>query len=150
MTPRCSTKAIIIEDGRLLTLRCRFDAASEERAYLLPGGGQNKGETLEEALRREIGEETGAEVRVGELTFVREWIDPHSHWGDAHQVEFYFRCELLSPPDPAKALEPDPVQEAVEWIPLDKLPDCNIFPEGLRRCFDGAGKISGPVYWGNC
>ena len=53
---RVSAKAIIIRKGKLLLLRARDRAGIY---YLLPGGGQNNGETLHEALVREFLEEPG-------------------------------------------------------------------------------------------
>jgi ADP-ribose pyrophosphatase YjhB (NUDIX family) len=44
---RNSTKAIIIKNGCLLTVK---GIDSDGDWYLLPGGGQNPGETLKEAL----------------------------------------------------------------------------------------------------
>ncbi len=51
MNTRNAAKALIIQQDHLLVLRCRdtFDEQFDE--YLvLPGGGQNAGETLEQAL----------------------------------------------------------------------------------------------------
>ena len=42
--------------------------------YLLPGGGQNHGETLKECLIRECYEELGVHVRVQKLLCTREYI----------------------------------------------------------------------------
>ncbi len=56
---------IFDEEGRvLLALRGDIDW------WNLPGGGMEIGETLEEALRREVREETGLEVQVGRLVGV--------------------------------------------------------------------------------
>src|SRR5215216_3959860 len=58
---RVSVKAIVTKDGRLLVTRNRD---VEGDFFLLPGGGQESGETLTEALRRECLEEVGADVDV--------------------------------------------------------------------------------------
>ena len=53
----------LIEDdeGRILLLRHRF---WREGSWGLPGGYANRGEKLEETVRREVREETGYEVEV--------------------------------------------------------------------------------------
>jgi ADP-ribose pyrophosphatase YjhB (NUDIX family) len=90
---RNSAKAIIIEGGRLLTI-CRLDPIHGEW-FLLPGGGQHPGENLHDALRREVREETGLEIEIGDLVFVREYIGVHHEFADEdsrfHQVEFIVR-----------------------------------------------------------
>ncbi len=59
-------------------------------ARVLPvaGSGQNPGEPLHWNLRRECGEELGIEVNIGELCFVREWIDGKRA---IHQIELSLR-----------------------------------------------------------
>jgi len=64
--------------------------------WSLPGGAQELGETLEKALKREIAEETGLDIRLGGLVDVVDFIDqgengnPRHHyslvdyWGTAH------------------------------------------------------------------
>jgi 8-oxo-dGTP diphosphatase len=58
---RLSVKAIIIREGHLLVLKCRDELGAW---YVLPGGGQQVGETLDQALRRECLEELGCEVHM--------------------------------------------------------------------------------------
>jgi ADP-ribose pyrophosphatase YjhB (NUDIX family) len=58
--PRIRVSALLRwEDGRLLL--CRHDKRGRE-VWLLPGGGVHSGETLMDALRREIGEEVGLDA----------------------------------------------------------------------------------------
>ncbi len=114
-TIRNSAKAIIIQDGAILLQRCDF--GDGKICYLLPGGGQKFEETLKEACRRECLEETGAEVEVGELLWMREYISKNhefAHEKRVHALNFYFRCRLLSPINAANASEPDPVQIGVD------------------------------------
>ena len=51
MSVRNSAKAILLHDGKILVNRCvsRFG-----EYYALPGGGQKSGETLIEAVKREL------------------------------------------------------------------------------------------------
>lgn len=146
--PRNSAKAIIIENGCLLLEQCQVKLRENSFIYLFPGGGQEFGETLTNALQRECREELGAEIEIGELAVVREYIDPHSRWGDQHQVEFYFFCKLKSAVDLSKATQPDDDQAGVVWIPLNELGKYIIYPQALRDNLSKSGKISLPIYIG--
>ncbi|WP_211231311.1 NUDIX domain-containing protein [Halonatronum saccharophilum] len=68
---RNSAKAIIIKNGKVLLTK---NKSQLEVFYLLPGGGQNKFERLEDALRRECREEIGVDIEVGDIVFIREYI----------------------------------------------------------------------------
>ncbi len=56
LEPRVRVSAILRRDGRVLL--CRQEKDGNEN-WLLPGGGVNLGETLVEALKRELEEELG-------------------------------------------------------------------------------------------
>jgi 8-oxo-dGTP pyrophosphatase MutT (NUDIX family) len=56
-----SVKGVLVRRGRVLVLR------NDRGEWELPGGRLDDGETPEEALRREILEETGVRVTVGPL-----------------------------------------------------------------------------------
>lgn len=148
---RSSVKAVIIRDGKILLQRCRF--ASEAICYLFPGGGQKFEETKVDALRREVMEEVGAEIRVGRLVWVREYIQKHHEFkledGNCHQIEHYFLCELLSEPKPELAVKPDPVQVGIEWVPLTDLVRRRVYPGAIRTRFNEDGWVDGPVYAGD-
>jgi 8-oxo-dGTP pyrophosphatase MutT (NUDIX family) len=143
---RNSVKAIIVREGRLLCIRKRD---GEGPYYLLPGGGQEKGETFPETARRECLEELGAEVEVGGLRFIREYIGRNHEFAatdDAHQVEFMFECRLLTEPDPARASQPDSDQEGLEWVELAAGPKARVYPRVLLERLLGR---HGELYWGD-
>ncbi len=55
-----------------------------------PGGGIEFGESADEALKREVMEETNLNLSCQELLFVSEFIDP-----PLHAVELFFRAEWI-------------------------------------------------------
>lgn len=80
---RNSAKALIIKDGRMLAIRQEDNG---DIIYTLPGGSQNAGETLTEAVKREVAAEVGVDVEPLSLEFVIEGV-----YGAAlHRVDFVF------------------------------------------------------------
>ena len=135
MSIRNSAKAIIISEDKVLLTKNQDD---EGYFYLFPGGGQEKGETIHDALIRECIEEVGKEVEIGELLHVREYIGKnHEHSSfdfDIHQVEYYFICNLVSKMNNYKVpTNPDTYQVGIEWIKVDDLLQYRIYPRELRK-----------------
>jgi 8-oxo-dGTP diphosphatase len=144
---RLSVKAIIVREGRLLVLKCRDH---EGVWYALPGGGQEAGETLDQALRRECFEELGCEVRMGSLRFVRDYISKNHEFAatdpDAHQVELMFECYLES--EPSLAVQPDSMQEGFEWLEVKGLRGSRLYPRILEHVL-GSAEANGVIYLGD-
>ena len=63
---------ILIEDGKILIVKQRVDGT---RGWSLPGGKLERGETLEQAVVRELKEETGLDVSAGPMLYVCEKPD---------------------------------------------------------------------------
>lgn len=131
---RTSTKAIIIKDAALLVILGRGELGDEY--YYLPGGGQEKFETLEDALKRECLEEIDAKVIVGNLLFVRDYISRNHEFAafdpNFHQVDFFFECTLEPDQIPKNGLSPDSTQLSVHWLPLTELETANFYPVKLK------------------
>ena len=110
-TPEVCVGAIAVEDGRLLLIRRGHGPA--QGAWSVPGGRVEAGETLAEAVVRELAEETGLEGVCGEMI---GWVERigESH----HHVILDFRVEVLEGTEPKAG---DDAAEA-RWIPL---------PEGM-------------------
>ena len=135
---RIAAKAIIVEDGRLLVTRNRD---GEGDWYLLPGGGQEPGESLPQALQRECREEVGVDVAVHRLLFVREYIGRNhefaAHDAGLHQVELMFACTVLPGQVPQSGTLPDGAQVGVDWLELADLDGRRLYPQVLKPLLAG-------------
>ncbi len=76
ITQRIALKAVIAKDGKLLVLReaSTYDEGTNTGRYHFPGGRLNPGEPFMDGLRREVTEETGLDIEIGEPLFVGEWF----------------------------------------------------------------------------
>ncbi|WCF05969.1 NUDIX domain-containing protein [Paenibacillus thiaminolyticus] len=132
---RNSAKAVIIDERNRILLTQNRDR--DGLFYLFPGGGQEIGEKLEEAVIRECMEEIGCHVIVNDIWYIREYIGKnHEHAEsdyDVHQVEFYFECRLDGELAVEAATNPDSDQVGVEWIELERLDCIRVYPQRLVK-----------------
>ena len=106
--PELAVGAIAVDDGALLLIR-RGRGPGLGR-WSLPGGRVEWGETMAQALVREVLEETGIECIVGELV---GWVE---RMADAHHFAIFdFVVTPMSLHDPVAG---DDAEEA-RWVPLE-------------------------------
>lgn len=120
--PGVGVGIMILRDNKVLLGKRHEDpdkADSElhgEGTWTMPGGKLHFGETLEDAVFREILEETGAEINKGDLKLVSITNDIVE---DAHFVTMGFLCKNFQ--EEPKVMEPDEITEW-KWFSLDDLP----------------------------
>jgi len=122
--------AVVVVDGRLLLIRRGRGPAAGE--WSIPGGRVEAGETLAEAVVRELREEAGLEGVCGELL---GWVERIG--ADHHFVILDFRCTLLDDREPVAG---DDAAE-VAWVPLADVAEQRLV-EGLAEFLHDKGVIS--------
>lgn len=110
--PEPTVGALIVDpQGRLLLVRSR----KWQDRYAVPGGHIELGERMEEALRREVREETGLEVYDIEFLCFQEFIYDEAFWQPRHFIFFDFTCRT----DSTAVRLNDEAQEYV-WVPPEE------------------------------
>jgi 8-oxo-dGTP diphosphatase len=90
-SPRLAARALILHDDRLLLVNAY--AGGQSDLWCAPGGGVERGASLPANLAREVMEETGLTIAVGDPALVNEFHDPASGF---HQVEVFFQCTITA------------------------------------------------------
>jgi len=122
--PAPTASALVTDGGRLMLTRRAGEPA--RGMWDIPGGFIDPGEHPEQTIRRELAEETGLEVRVGEL--VGFFCDTYGE-GGVSTLNVYYRATVAGGTEQAA----DDVSE-IGWFPLDALPPMDeiAFENGRR------------------
>jgi ADP-ribose pyrophosphatase YjhB (NUDIX family) len=113
-----AVRAIIFKDNHILVMkRNKFG----KEYYTLPGGGVDLGETPDQALIREMQEETGLSLGVARPVFIEQAGEPYG-------VQYVFLVDYI---DGDPKLHPDSDEAAISamgkntyepmWLPISQL-----------------------------
>jgi ADP-ribose pyrophosphatase YjhB (NUDIX family) len=109
--PRVGVGVAIVDRGSLLLVKRGREPG--RGLWAVPGGKVRAGERLADAARREVLEETGLEVDIGEVVWVGEHIDDDHHLVLVDFVGILLGGELTAADDADDA----------RWVPLDEASD---------------------------
>jgi ADP-ribose pyrophosphatase YjhB (NUDIX family) len=92
LTFRPSVYGIIIHDNKILMIRNKSNGK-----FFFPGGGVNLGETLSDALKREVFEETGIKIEVEKFLHFKEQFFYWDPGNEAyHMFNFFYICRPVT------------------------------------------------------
>lgn len=124
--------AIIIEEEKILFVRNR-----REKFYYTVGGGVHLGETSEEAIEREVYEETGLKYEVDRIAFIHEYffnLEVDDIRRECQEISFYY---LMKPMGRCMEITKESrtlgVREEFHWLALKELKKYEGYPEFLHE-----------------
>lgn len=122
--------AIIMKDGKFLMV------GNERDSYLYSVGGRIKfGETAEDAVIREVLEETGVEAEIDRLGFIHEnyfYGDAPTNFGKLiYEISFFFFMKVPENFAPvSESFTEDNSREFLRWVSPDE--NVKMYPEFFR------------------
>ncbi|MGN1091578.1 MAG: NUDIX hydrolase [Alphaproteobacteria bacterium] len=124
---RLRAAAIIIEDGCVL-----FATNDSEHYYYSIGGGVHLGETMENAVLREVYEETGIHYEIDRLAFIQENFfkrdDGMLKGLSCHEITFFFLMKSKGSQELNSNSVSHGFKEHMCWLPIDRLSEYEAYP----------------------
>jgi 8-oxo-dGTP pyrophosphatase MutT (NUDIX family) len=107
-----AVRAVIVKDGKALIIReaSAYKGGANHGKYDFPGGKIAVGEPFRESFHREVGEEIGATVAMGQAFHADEWR-PVVNGAAIQIVGIFFRAELVG-----EEIELGPDHDHYAWV----------------------------------
>ena len=110
---RAGSRAVVVRDGMIL-----LSHEVNSGWWLVPGGGEEEGETPEECCVREVEEETGLIVKP-----LQQFLTMYEYYEEYRYISNYYICEVtgkgqmrLTDAEICRGVQP-------QWIPLQEAVD---------------------------
>ena len=133
--PVVAVGAVVVHQGRALLVR--RGRAPAKGAWVIPGGGVELGERVEDAVLREIHEECGIAIALGPLAAVVSRIDRDENG----RVRFHYVIIDYFARYQSGVLAPGSDAADARWVSLGELSDYALSAESLRL-FEEAARLA--------
>lgn len=120
--PRIRVAGILIEDNKILLIQHH---KNNKKYWLIPGGGNDWGETTKEALIREYKEETNMDIEVDEFLFFSETISPDKK---RHVLNLFYKIHRNNKNDIIIKLGEEAVLTDLKFVTKEELETMTIYP----------------------
>ena len=129
---RYRAAAIIVENDCAL-----FACNANDDYFYSIGGGVHHGETAEDAVVREVFEETGVRYEIDRLAVIHENFFDESSGSlegmNCHELSFYFLMKPRGTQELHSNSMTQGVKEEMRWIPIEDLEQYKAFPSFLKK-----------------
>ncbi|GAB4113219.1 MAG: NUDIX hydrolase [Spirochaetota bacterium] len=116
---RIRVAGLVVEENKILMIAHK---KGSEIYWLLPGGGVEYQESLDEALKREFREELGLTVKVGDIALIADSIEPN---GKRHIINIVFWCNIENQ---SIRLGKEKILYDFSYKPVNELADVVMYP----------------------
>lgn len=129
---RYRAAAIIVEDDHVL-----FACNEKDDYFYSIGGGVHHGETAEDAVVREVFEETGVHYEIDRLAVIHENFFNENGGSlkgmECHELSFYFLMKPRGTRELHSNSMTQGVKEEMRWLPVEDLDKYKAFPTFLKE-----------------
>jgi len=108
---RIAVKAIIIRDGRLLLVQ-----EQDDEWWSIPGGGVDYGETVDQALRRELSEELGVDPEAVQIDDTVQFVAIGAIVKGIPKANLFYRVQV-----PTETIQPTAHVTEHKWCTADEI-----------------------------
>ena len=121
--------AIIIHENKILMVKNSGDSY-----YYSVGGRVHLHESMDEAIMREVYEETGVLFEIDRMGYIHENFFILESTGEVfHELSIYFYMKPIENYSLiCKSLTEDGIEERLEWIPLNDIKSYEIYPQFFK------------------
>lgn len=141
---RIRVAVILMQGSKILLIRHQ---KGDSTYWLIPGGGVDFGETIQECALREIKEETNLDIKIKKLVLINESIAPD---GTRHILNLFFLGEILG--GSIKVGEEERLKE-LKFVDLEELENLELHPpvasyikEAYKKEFSGELMFAGNLW----
>ena len=135
MKHRIRSAAVVINDNKILLVK-HVHPKSGEEFWIPPGGGLEYSESIYDCAIRQVYEETGLKVILGQILYLREFIDPEY---EEHHFEVFILAESFDGELTTKNVDPadrdGPYIKEVKFLSQEDLSRLTVYPEILKNEF---------------
>ena len=137
MQHRIRAAVIVVEGESVLLVQHQHDEVAGGRSWWVPPGGGIEGEeSLLECAQRETLEETGLEVTLDRLAYLREFVEPGFHHCEVFFLAASYSGNLSVGTNPGLGIfDVDHMIKDVRFVPRNEMAELDIHPEELKTTF---------------
>ena len=122
LRPRIRVAGILIEDDKSLLIQHK---KNDKKYWLIPGGGNDWGESTKEAVIREYKEETNLDIKVDKFLFFSETISPDK---SRHVLNLFYSVHRENRDDKVMRLGHEAVLADLKFFGKDEIKKLTIYP----------------------
>ncbi|MBQ7503604.1 NUDIX hydrolase [bacterium] len=137
---RIRVAVIIRKDNKILLIEHHKNS---QYYWLLPGGGLEYQEDIKACAERELKEETNLDIKVGDLAFISEAINPD---GSRHLIQLVFFAEQTGG---ELKLGDEERLHSLRYIDISELESLQMYPPVAKHIIEAVKGTRPPSYLGN-